>query len=382
MDIAIVAVGYNRPNSMKRLLNSLCMAKYDKKCDLIISLDYGKDQSTLVDIAKTVVWQHGDKKIRAFKENLGLRKHIIKCGDLTQEYDAVIVLEDDLIVAEGFFNYVTESVEFYKDNDQIAGISLYTHRTNPGNGRPFEAQYNGFDTFLMQYAQSWGQCWTKKMWKGFKAWYEMQDELYDDGIIPRYVTQWNKQSWLKYYIRYTAEKGLYYVYPYFSLTTNNTEVGEHNKESSSAYHVPLVSGDVKNYRFPEINQAVKYDSYFERIFDESTFNNKITVLDLYGLRTVYGKASRLYSTAVLDYKIIKEIDLRYRPHELNILMQENGEGIYLYDLTQRRINKKKNSLSIVSYDLKAEDYKLTLIYGLAGLKKRLVSICKKILNKV
>ena len=57
MRYAVVAVGYNRPESMKRLLDSLCNANYDTPCDLIISLDYGKDQEKLVEIGETVDWK-------------------------------------------------------------------------------------------------------------------------------------------------------------------------------------------------------------------------------------------------------------------------------------------------------------------------------------
>lgn len=382
MRYAVVAVGYNRPESMKRLLDSLCNANYDTPCDLIISLDYGKDQEKLVEIGETVDWKYGEKKIRAFKENQKLRNHILQCGDLTDEYDAVIVLEDDLVVAEGFFRYVTEAVEFYKDDDNIAGISLYTHRTNPGNGRPFEAQFNGYDAFLMQYAMSWGQCWTRKQWRGFREWYSKQDGIADDGVIPSYVVAWNQQSWLKYYIRYTAEKGLFHVYPYFSLSTNGSEAGEHNNQKSNAYQVPLVYGNVKNYRFPSHADAVKYDSYFERIFE----NRELTqiqgkfMLDLYGLRKDFQDADILVSTQVLDYRVLKRISLQYRPHEINLLHQEAGNGIYVYDLKNiEKNNEKENKLQLVSYDVKAERANLTLLHGLNGVKK---SIKNRVKNKL
>ena len=77
-------------------------------------------------------------------------EHILQCGDLTAEYDAVVVLEDDIVVAKGFMQYAAAAVENYWDDDLIAGISLYTHGTNQGNGRFFEAQYNGYDVFMMQ----------------------------------------------------------------------------------------------------------------------------------------------------------------------------------------------------------------------------------------
>ena len=380
MKYAIVVVGYNRSTSMERLLTSLEKAIYEKSCDLIISLDYSDIQDKLIEISDKVIWKNGKKIIRTFKEKQGLRRHILQCGDLTNKYDAVIVLEDDLVVAEGFFQYVCEAVEFYKDDEKIAGISLYTHRTNPGNGRPFEAQNNGKDVFLMQYAMSWGQCWTKKMWDGFKKWYEENQEIVKDGVIPEYIANWNKQSWLKYYIRYTAEKQLYYVYPYFSLTTNSSEVGEHNNKSNSAYQVPLSFGNIKNYRFSRVQDAIKYDSYFERILDNNfSLENKKVLLDLYGLRREFFNADILISTQKLNYKIIDELELKYRPHEVNYFIPEKGRGIFVYDLSEEKNNiSKGNKLEIVSYDVKAESARLTLIHGLYGLKVKVLNILKKL----
>ena len=156
MKYAVVAVGYNRKTELTRLLKSLEMAQVDEnlEVDLIISLDYSDKQKSLSEIGENTIWKNGEKIIKKSPERLGLRRHMIQCGDLTSKYDCVIVLEDDIVVAEGFMQYVVECVEKYKDEKKVAGISLYTHRINPGNGRSFEAQYNGMDVLALQYAQS------------------------------------------------------------------------------------------------------------------------------------------------------------------------------------------------------------------------------------
>ena len=128
MKFAIVVVGYNRPFGLKRLILSLKEADYlSDKVDLVISIDKGKKQQEIIDICEKIKWDFGEKHIRSFNENLGLRKHIIKCGDLTNLYDAVVVLEDDITVSKYFYNYVKQAIERYKNNEKIAGISLYKH---------------------------------------------------------------------------------------------------------------------------------------------------------------------------------------------------------------------------------------------------------------
>lgn len=141
---------------------------------------------------------------------------------MTEYYDAVVVLEDDLMVSKYYYTYVKQALAFYCDDCKIAGISLYKHQTHPGVYRPFEPVNNGYDVYMQQFAMSWGQCWSNTMWKKFKNWYleNEQKDLTEGNVLPQYIANWNKQSWLKYYMRYIVEKDKYFVYPYFSLSTN------------------------------------------------------------------------------------------------------------------------------------------------------------------
>ena len=79
---AIVAVGYNRPDGMKRLLESIGRAKYNvSNVPLIISIDESNRSDEVEQVAKNFQWNYGPKEIRRFPERQGLRKHIVQCGD-------------------------------------------------------------------------------------------------------------------------------------------------------------------------------------------------------------------------------------------------------------------------------------------------------------
>lgn len=81
----IVAVGYNRVYALERLLKALESAYYEEEVSLVISIDYGGD-NRVTELARGFVWTHGEKMVKTFCENLGLRKHIIQCADLSMEY--------------------------------------------------------------------------------------------------------------------------------------------------------------------------------------------------------------------------------------------------------------------------------------------------------
>ena len=103
MKYALIVVGYKRINGLSRLLNSLNEAEYfGEEPTLIISIDNSGD-NTVEQFAQDFQWLHGEKRIKTYPERQGLREHILKCGDMVDEFDAVAVLEDDLYVSPGYF---------------------------------------------------------------------------------------------------------------------------------------------------------------------------------------------------------------------------------------------------------------------------------------
>ena len=68
VDIAIVVVTFNRPNSLERLLKSLYYSDYTGYSDIIlyISIDFS-DNSECQKIAESFDWIHGDKISDVFR---------------------------------------------------------------------------------------------------------------------------------------------------------------------------------------------------------------------------------------------------------------------------------------------------------------------------
>ena len=389
MKIAIVAVGYNRPDSMSRLLKSILAADYQgDTVDLVISLDKGQRQAELINVAEKVEWAYGNKIIRVFPERQGLRPHILQCGDLTiNDYDAVVVLEDDLIVSRGFYAYCKQMITTYDCDERIAGISLYKHRLNPGTRRPFEPEECPDDVYFMQMAQSWGECWTSRMWAGFRSWYEHNSEKVEASVVfPEYISKWNDASWMKYYNKYVVDNNLYYVYPYKSLTTNHTDIGEHSSVSNNDFQVPLLSAPMK-YRCCALEDGVKYDIFFERVGLQADLLSKYQgniLLDLMGTRHCFEGFDFAISIQRLPYKVVEELRLRYRPVEMNVCMPDFGKGIFIYDLNIRSKKPKSNEKYLNAYDIRGIKDTSVLLYGISGvfdsIKRKLKKLKKKIIK--
>ncbi len=262
--ITIVVVGYNRADAMERVLRSLSRAQYDyTDIRLVVSIDHSGNEE-VVHTAEVFEWKYGEKEVIYRPERLGLRKHIISCGDMTEKYDTVMILEDDIYVSPDFYNYAMQTLEKYGDHPQVAGIALNTKRELLESVYPFFPLRTGYDIYFQQFATSWGQVWNRRMWTGFKKWYEEHQTLpFHRDVLPQ-IQNYPDTSWAKFYQTYIVDQGKYFVYSYDSLTTNFGDAGQHFADSASSVQSVLFYGK-KQYRMPEFEEGIKYDIYGEPV---------------------------------------------------------------------------------------------------------------------
>lgn len=370
--IAIVVIAYNRPDSLKRLLSSIALADYPKgeRIPLLICVDKS-DNPHVAEVAENFIWEYGEKSVILQKENLGLKKHVLTCGDLTEKYGSIIMLEDDLYVSSSFYHFAEEALDFSKGNDYIGGISLYNHLLNVHVREPFEAVPDQYDNWYFQFASSWGQAFSREQWSGFRKWLAENDgKPLEDNTMPQNVSSWSDKSWLKYYIKYLIDTKKYFLYPRVSLTTNFSEEGTHAKhgEANADLQVPL-AGRVNaeyQYRFgsPWEMRAV-YDAFFEnvclkevvlseivglldnsdkakeknlylnRVCEESKYKSEweteAVVIDLYGYKPIEPQNRYLLTSRSLPYKQIKSYARSLRPIDANVFSKIEGNDFSLYD---------------------------------------------------
>ncbi|WP_349663577.1 glycosyltransferase [Cellulophaga lytica] len=347
----IVVVAYNRAHSLKRLLGSLELASYNTKdIRLIISIDKGVDNQDVVKVAESFCWKYGEKEVRYQDNNLGLRNHVLKCGDLTQEYGSIIMLEDDLYVAPDFYNYTLQALEFTKNDFSVGGISLYKHEINMCTYKAFNPIEDGYDNWYFQYAASWGQAWSAIHWKSFKEWYDKGQNLKGNLSIPRYVRSWSEKSWLKYNIAYLIEKNKYFLYPKIALSTNFSDVGTHVGNTSTAYQVPLFMMKSKTYKFSTVEESLSvYDAFYEnaKLYMYLNKGKEDLVVDLYGHKEYYGN-KYLLTDKIMNYKILNSFSRLLKPIEMNVVNNIKGEELFLYDVNFKEINSRSfNNLNSV-----------------------------------
>jgi len=91
--------------------------------------------------------------------NLGLARSIIDGVSTTlQEYDRVIVLEDDLVLSPHFLAYMNAALDCYAHDAQVASIHGYCYPVP----QPLP------ETFFLQGADCWGWATWSRAWAGFE----------------------------------------------------------------------------------------------------------------------------------------------------------------------------------------------------------------------
>jgi hypothetical protein len=374
IEFGIVVIAYNRVSCLERLLKSLVNSEYlGDSVELIISIDFS-GETKVSEAARRFNWPHGKKVVIEHSAKLGLRNHVLYCGNLTEKYRNVCVFEDDLFVSPGFYNFSKQAIAFYEHDERVAGISLYTHFWNYIADRPFLPICQDADVFVMQQAQSWGQIWTQSKWTRFYKWYldNQEMELAADHF-PISISSWPNSSWLKYFMRYIVDTNKYFIYPSQSLSTNFTAVGTHAKESSSTYQVPLEVSVCKKYRFVDLDETKnKYDVFFENENVPSFLNLEkgSIAIDLYGAKSTYPRY--VISPKRMNFKVIKSFGLDLRPHELNVIFDNPGSFFCLYDtdVPSDKISDGNNKVNQFCYDsrLSSRAYILAFLFS-SGLRK-------------
>ena len=154
---------YNRPEHLKQTMETLQNNTLAAESELYIYSDAARKDTDEAAVAEVRNYIH---KITGFKsitliereKNWGLARNIID-GVTTQvnRFGRVIVMEDDLITAPYFLQFMNDALETYKDEPRVGHIQACDFTNDPSLP----------DTFLIKFTGSWGWATWDRAWKYF-----------------------------------------------------------------------------------------------------------------------------------------------------------------------------------------------------------------------
>lgn len=163
MTAPILLFVYNRPEHLRRTVESLLRNPLADESELFIFSDAPKTEEDMENVAYVRRYIHtidGFKNITVTEreENWGLARSIIDgVTTLVNRYGRVIVLEDDLVVAPYFLQFMNDALEMYKDEPKVGHIQACD----------FTKDASLPETFLIKWTGSWGWATWKRAWKNF-----------------------------------------------------------------------------------------------------------------------------------------------------------------------------------------------------------------------
>ncbi len=255
---------YNRKLLLKSAVERLSNNVGADKTDLFIFSDGPKKPS---DISIILELRDFLKSIKGFKSitieesktNKGLAKSVIAgVSKVLETYDAVIVLEDDLLTSENFLLYMNQCLNLYENNDKVFSISGYSPPIKPKSGYNYDSYF-----FVRNSSHGWATWknrWEKVDWQvsdfdSFIASKNKQAEFNNGGsdLSRMLFRQMNGKinSWSIRFCYQQYKTGTYTVYPVVSKIQNlgfgpdATHTNNFNR-----FHTNLDDGSKTNFVLP------------------------------------------------------------------------------------------------------------------------------------
>tara|TARA_B100001121_G_C18686095_1_gene620730 strand:- start:1563 stop:2516 length:954 start_codon:yes stop_codon:yes gene_type:complete len=170
----IVIFGFNRPEHMRRMLESLRNNPESRNSKVIFYIDgFDNENDELIEKTLEIVkedWGFTDKVVNFRDRNYGCKFNIINgITEVFKDFESLIVLEDDLILGKNFLNFMNTSIEKYESSNKVWAISGWGHPqlVNLKKGSSFSSL-----------TSPWGWATWKSKWNIF-----IENKLYEINLI-------------------------------------------------------------------------------------------------------------------------------------------------------------------------------------------------------
>lgn len=159
----ILLFAYNRPRHLQHTVEALAHNPLAQESELFVFSDGARTEDDREDVELVRSYIHtieGFKTVHRIERdrNYGLAANIIDgVTDIVNRYGRVIVLEDDLVTAPGFLQFMNDALNTYADEPRVGHIQAYDFTQNPRLP----------ETFLIKFTGSWGWATWQRAWQHF-----------------------------------------------------------------------------------------------------------------------------------------------------------------------------------------------------------------------
>ena len=162
----VVVFAYNRADKIERCLEALSRNIDADITSVYVFSDGAKSETDQknVDAVREVIRSYQDRKcfgsfeVEEAPSNRGLANSVRHgVSKIIDEFEKVIVVEDDLICAKDFIKYMNQGLNFYKENSTVWSVAGYSSSFPELESYPH-------DVYMLDRAESWGWATWKDRW--------------------------------------------------------------------------------------------------------------------------------------------------------------------------------------------------------------------------
>lgn len=244
----IVIFAFNRPKSLKALIESLQLNALFEESEKFIFVDGPRNKEDNKKIAEVVAYAKSiTPNVVEQAINKGLGASIIDgVTSIINQYGRAIILEDDLRLMPGFLSYMNQALDAYCNDSSIFSICGYGLKIK----RPKDYQS---DFYLGVRSSSWGwgtwaDRWNSVDWKvsdyeqlaknrqAKRAFNQGGSDMY--GMLRDYMEGKNS-SWAIRFCYSQFKQGKYSVHPFLSLVDNEGFCADatNTRQKYSRFHI-------------------------------------------------------------------------------------------------------------------------------------------------
>lgn len=261
MKAPVILFVYRRVEKTKECLAALEANYGVEKSDLIIYADGSKGEKDIKDVleVRNYLREYQTKslfrkvEIIEAEKNQGLANSIIKgVTEVINRYEKAIIVEDDLITAPDFLQYMNEALDFYENIKEYGSISAYTCPVR-------QLKKYKKDIYVTRKGECWGWATWKDRWEKVD-WSVSQFDSYINNSelrkqfnelqfgIDNMLCDWKEgrvDSWAVRWCFHLFMEKLLTVYPRISKTKNigfdgtGTNCGDNFEDKGKEFAVNL-----------------------------------------------------------------------------------------------------------------------------------------------
>ena len=265
---------YKRPAETRQLIQALQANYLSSETDVIIYSDAPKksaDTGAVDAVRDFITTVNGFKSVRIIlrESNLGLAQSIITgVSEVLRDYGKVIVLEDDLVTARNFLDFMNAALDFYETRASVFAISGYSYPMKSMRGNSFDMAF-GHRSYSWGWA-TWHDRWNLVDWDiaDYNKFIRNRDDCsrFNKGggsdlsnMLARQMAG-KIDSWMIRWVYAQFKYGLLDVFPSASKVLNIGFNGTatHTRCSDRRYRTILDTGTKRVFQFNPV-PAVNYD---------------------------------------------------------------------------------------------------------------------------